>query len=72
MTYSTYQIIVLCWMAIGLVTFIMLLKITAPYGRHTSTEWGPQISNRFGWMIMEMPVMIVLMYFVLTKVETYL
>ena len=69
MTYSLYQTIVYCWMAIGVATFILLLKITAPYGRHTSAKWGPQISNRSGWMIMELPVMLMLMYFVLTNIE---
>lgn len=69
MIYSTYQTIVYSWIAIGLATFILLLKITAPYGRHTTTKWGPQISNRLGWMIMEAPVMLVLMYFVLTNIE---
>ncbi|MEO8146657.1 MAG: DUF1295 domain-containing protein [Bacteroidia bacterium] len=69
MTYSLYQTIIYCWMAIGLATFILLLKVTAPYGRHTKTSWGPLISNRLGWMIMELPVMIVLMCFVLTNIE---
>jgi 3-oxo-5-alpha-steroid 4-dehydrogenase 1 len=69
MSYSTYQTIVYSWMAIGLATFILLLKITAPYGRHTTTKWGPQISNHLGWMIMEVPVMIVLMFFILTNLE---
>jgi len=66
MNYTSYQILIYAWMALGVIVFIVLLKITAPYGRHATSAWGPQISNKLGWLLMEMPVMIMLMYFVLT------
>lgn len=69
MNYEIYTTIIYSWIAAGIATFILLLKITAPYGRHTTAKWGLQISNRAGWMIMEMPVMIVLLYFILTNIE---
>lgn len=64
MNYETYNNIMYGWMAIAVAVFFLLLKITAPYGRHASPKWGPQISNRMGWIIMEAPVMILLLYFV--------
>lgn len=63
MLYSTYEQLILAWMAVGLVTFFILLKVTAPYGRHSSSGWGPMISNRLGWILMEVPVMLCLLYF---------
>ncbi len=48
----------LVWMvvALAIVTFIYLLRVTAPYGRHyTGRGWGPHIDNRFGWVVMELP-----------------
>lgn len=69
MTYEVYQTIIYTWIAIGIATFFLLLKITAPYGRHTSSTWGTQISNRLGWILMEAPVMIVLLFFVFTHLE---
>lgn len=54
------------WIAIGGIVFFALLFITAPYGRHTKTSWGPLINNRLGWFIMEFFVLLVLFYFVLT------
>lgn len=63
MSYETFQHLNYIWMAIGAVVFVILLKITAPYGRHTSPTWGPQISNRLGWIIMEAPAIIFLLYF---------
>ena len=42
--------------ALAIVTFVYLLRVTAPYGRHyTGGAWGPHIDNRLGWVIMELP-----------------
>jgi protein-S-isoprenylcysteine O-methyltransferase Ste14 len=46
-------------MATGAIVFISLFFINAPYGRHTRGGWGPTISNRMGWMIMESPAALV-------------
>jgi len=54
---ATFNIIVLSWIGIGLITFPFLFKITAPYGRHSNRNWGPMINNRLGWIIMEFPAM---------------
>jgi len=49
-----FNIIVLVWIATGLVIIPVMLRITAPYGRHTTTSWGPMIDNRLGWILMEL------------------
>jgi len=46
------------WIIIGLLTMILLLFVTAPYGRHSKSNWGPMISNRMGWLIMELPALL--------------
>lgn len=58
------------WIATAIVTFITLLFITAPYGRHTKSTWGPLIDNKLGWFIMEIFVLIVLAYFLYTGTNT--
>jgi len=58
-----YQTILYSWIALAVLVFILLLKVTAPYGRHSSSKWGPLISNKWGWVIMELPVLIVLWIF---------
>ncbi len=65
-TFETYTIYAWAWIAAAVVTFIALLKITAPYGRHTKSTWGPLIDNKLGWFIMEFFVLVVLSYFVVT------
>ena len=49
------------WVLIGLavVTFLALIRITAPYGRHTSDAWGPTVPARIGWIVMETPAVVV-------------
>ena len=42
--------------AVAVLTFVSLLRLTAPYGRHYSGRgWGPEMSNRAGWIVMELP-----------------
>lgn len=50
---SNYEIASIIWALIGLVTFFVLLFITAPYGRHKIKGWGIDISNRLAWFFME-------------------
>jgi hypothetical protein len=53
------------WIGLAVIIFFLLLKITAPYGRHTSIGWGVMISNKTGWFLMEFPVLIILCFFLL-------
>ena len=42
------------------VTFAALLRLRAPYGRHyPGTGWGPEVPNRTGWIVMELPATLV-------------
>jgi steroid 5-alpha-reductase/3-oxo-5-alpha-steroid 4-dehydrogenase 1 len=46
------------WLVAGMLisamaVFIALFFIAAPYGRHSRTGWGPTISDKLGWIVME-------------------
>ena len=56
---SNYEIFVYGWIAIGFISFPFILRYDAPYGRHTSSNWGPLVDNRIGWIVMELPALIV-------------
>lgn len=54
---TTFYLLVYIWIAIAILIFPLVLKIVAPYGRHTTTSWGPLINNKAGWIIMEFPAL---------------
>jgi hypothetical protein len=55
--------ILLSFLALGIITFIILLFITAPYGRHAVKGWGPLINNKFGWVIQEAPASLLMFFY---------
>ena len=45
--------VILLWMALAVITFVVLLFRTAPYGRHAEGAKVPTVPHRLGWVIME-------------------
>ena len=50
------------WIFLGFCTFLYLIfsKTIAPYGRHSNSEWGITIDNKWGWFWMELPALVVM------------
>jgi len=55
-----FNAIVIVWIGLAILLFPLLLKVRAPYGRHTAGRWGPRLDNRLGWFIMELPSLILI------------
>ncbi|MBS1932708.1 MAG: hypothetical protein JST96_01835 [Bacteroidetes bacterium] len=68
-SYHSFQLLQYTWIAVAIIVFLVLLKIAAPYGRHTSSKWGIAISNKIGWMIMESTVLVVLAIFIIPDIQ---
>ncbi|MEO1028034.1 MAG: 3-oxo-5-alpha-steroid 4-dehydrogenase [Pseudomonadota bacterium] len=51
--FSLYQWTSFSLIAIGVLVAISLIFVTAPYGRYDRKGWGPEMDERFGWMLME-------------------
>jgi len=51
------------WLTIAVAVHITMFFVTAPFGRHTSKNWGPMVNNKLGWIIMELPSLAVILYF---------
>jgi 3-oxo-5-alpha-steroid 4-dehydrogenase 1 len=66
-SHPTFNIICWIWIAIAVIIFPILLKVTQPYGRHSKNNFGPMINNRFGWFIMELPSLVVFGYYIIFK-----
>ncbi len=53
MNETNFTLLCWAWIALALLLVPAQLKITAPYGRHTSDRWGWVIPYRTGWILME-------------------
>ncbi|WP_436486403.1 DUF1295 domain-containing protein [Chitinophaga sp. ARDCPP14] len=53
-----YVVFVCCWALTGIGAGIYLLRREAPYGRYSSDKWGPMISNKLAWLLMEATVLV--------------
>ena len=56
---STFYMIVYGWIAVAIFIFPVVIKVIAPYGRHTTKKWGALVDNRIGWILMELPALLV-------------
>lgn len=63
MTLENILYISYIWMGIAIPVHITMFFVTAPFGRHTTTKWGVSINNKLGWILMEMPSLGLMLYF---------
>lgn len=66
MTLELFEMICYAWIGIALLAFLGLQFLKAGYGKFTSKKWGPAMPNKWGWVVMEAFVLVVLFYFVFT------
>jgi protein-S-isoprenylcysteine O-methyltransferase Ste14 len=52
---ALHRQIVLGLFGAALVTYVALRFIVAPYGKHARGGWGPTLSDRAAWVLMESP-----------------
>lgn len=62
MNEENFRILLWAMSAMGLVVFVSLYFVRAGYGMFRTAAWGPSISNRLGWVLMEAPVFVVMMW----------
>lgn len=55
------------WTILGVVVFIVLLFITAPYGRYDRKGWGPLIPPKWAWLFMEAPASLLMFFYWMTS-----
>jgi 3-oxo-5-alpha-steroid 4-dehydrogenase 1 len=66
MNENMFNIIVYSWIGIAVLIFPLVVKFVAPYGRHTTSKWGPLIPNRIGWILMESPALLLFAFLFLS------
>lgn len=67
MTLDQFYLACILWGITGVGSFILLQFVAAPYGRHIKKGWGPEISNKMGWIYMELPSFAIILYFYLNS-----
>lgn len=60
---EVYNYVIYTMGALAAIVFFALLRMTAGYGMMYSPKWGPAVSNRLGWVLMESPVFIAMALF---------
>ena len=50
-----FDLLLLGSLASAAVTALLLVFVSAPYGRHIRRGWGATMDNRLGWIVMEAP-----------------
>ncbi len=70
MTPEHFYLACILWGITGIGSFILLQFVAAPYGRHIKKGWGPEISNKMGWIYMELPSFAIILYFYLNSSQS--
>ncbi len=61
---SFFDLLLWAWFGVGAFVFVLLYFIEAPYGRYSKSKgWGPLVPARLAWIIMELPALVVYLYF---------
>jgi 3-oxo-5-alpha-steroid 4-dehydrogenase 1 len=70
-SHGTFNLICWSWIAIAVIIFPILLKVTQPYGRHSKSNFGPMINNRLGWFLMEFPSLAIFGYYMFFRANLF-
>lgn len=60
-TSDFYYSVVAVMVALAVVVFVALQRVTAGYGMMYTKKWGPAVGNRLGWILMEAPVFVAML-----------
>jgi hypothetical protein len=63
---TLFDLLIWVWISVAVIIFIVLLFVTAPFGRHSKRSWGLTIPDRLGWLMMEIPAPLIFLLLVAT------
>jgi hypothetical protein len=66
---ALYHIAPLVILIAAALVFILLMYVSAPYGRHYRSGWGPSVGVRAGWVLMELPSALIPLLIVLARAD---
>jgi 3-oxo-5-alpha-steroid 4-dehydrogenase 1 len=71
MTLETLTLICYIWLGIAIAVHITMFFVTAPFGRHTTTKWGPMVDNKLAWFVMELPSLLIMLFFLMFGTHSF-
>ena len=66
MLLNLYNLILIPWLILAIISFLFLFRINAPYGKFFTKNWGFLINFKLGWFIQEIISPLFLFYFFIT------
>ncbi len=54
-----FDLLLAAWFALSALVFVVVSLVSAPYGRHNRDGWGPAMPARVGWVLMELPPVVI-------------
>jgi 3-oxo-5-alpha-steroid 4-dehydrogenase 1 len=57
---SLYRMLLFAELAFAIIVFILLMFVSAPYGKHYRKGWGITLDSRSAWLISEIPAVTVI------------
>lgn len=61
-----FNIFIMGWLCIALITFVLLFFRTAQYGRHMKSDGGQTINGSWGWVFMEVISLLLMIFLFFT------
>lgn len=65
-----YNVLILVMLFMAVVVFVALFFFKAGYGYLSGGKWGPEISNKTAWVLMEAPAFAVMTYMVAANIAS--
>ena len=62
MSIHSFYLFLIIMAAIALVVYVSLFFVDAGYGKFYNPKWGPAVNNKLGWVLMESPVFLAMLF----------
>ncbi|XP_063779007.1 3-oxo-5-alpha-steroid 4-dehydrogenase 1 [Pseudophryne corroboree] len=63
------ELLSLVMVLMGVLSFVLLRFIRVPYGRYSSSVFGPPVPVRLAWFLQELPSLLIALYYISTQQE---
>lgn len=66
-----FNTLLVMMVVIAVIVFAALYRVNAGYGMMYTKKWGPSVNNRLGWVLMELPAVVVMTAIWISSARTF-